>query len=339
VASTDRSAAPAKQLEDQRAELHGAFGRDAFGRLAEKAAGFFGTPQYIVGQTVAVLAWVVLNSTQLHLGFAWDVYPFIALNLLFSLQAAYAAPLILLAQTRQADRDKIHSDRIDKSHSRLERASKRENDKLLELLQSNTDLTLQDKELTAGRGSDRADPRPPHEAARELSPKEPRRAGQTCLERVEAKAIGDPLLVGFAPSWLDHGRRPRELLRWVFLTGVRTSVREFAGLGLHTLPPSTRSRERHRSALGRQARARRADRARLRRLRAPTSIAAEGSVSGSGTTRAPQAQHVRQAAADEVNGPADAPGPRGIRRRREWAREVLDVHEVRANGSDSLKVL
>ena len=149
MASTDRSTEAVNQLEHhRRGELHGAFGSDAFGRLAEKAARFFGTPQYILGQTAAVLAWVVLNSTQLHLGFAWDVYPFIALNLLFSLQAAYAAPLILLAQTRQADRDKIHSDRIDKNHSRLERASKAETDKLLELLQSNTDLTLQDKELT-----------------------------------------------------------------------------------------------------------------------------------------------------------------------------------------------
>jgi uncharacterized membrane protein len=137
------------QLEhQQRAELHGAFGNDAFGRLAEKAARFFGTPQYIVGQTAAVLVWVVLNSTQLHLGFAWDVYPFIALNLLFSLQAAYAAPLILLAQTRQADRDKIHSDRVDKNHNRLERAAKTETDKIYQLLESNTDLTLQDKELT-----------------------------------------------------------------------------------------------------------------------------------------------------------------------------------------------
>ncbi len=136
------------ELEHRRAELRGAFGNDAFGRLAEKAARFFGTPQYILGQTAAVLAWVVLNSTQLHLGFAWDVYPFIALNLLFSLQAAYAAPLILLAQTRQADRDKIHSDRIDRSHSQLERAAKAETDKILELLQSNTELTQQDKELT-----------------------------------------------------------------------------------------------------------------------------------------------------------------------------------------------
>src|SRR2546429_5525848 len=88
--------------------------------------------------TVAVIAWVVLNSTQVHLGFAWDVYPFIALNLLFSLQAAYAAPLILLAQTRQADRDKMTSERVEKSHSRLERAAQTETDKIFELLQSNT---------------------------------------------------------------------------------------------------------------------------------------------------------------------------------------------------------
>ncbi len=140
---------PARQAEShQRAELHGAFGNDAFGRIAEKAARFFGTPQYILGQTAAVIAWVVLNSTQLRLGFAWDVYPFIALNLLFSLQAAYAAPLILLAQTRQAERDKLHADRIDKNHSRIETAAKAETDKLLDLLQANTTLTEQDKELT-----------------------------------------------------------------------------------------------------------------------------------------------------------------------------------------------
>jgi uncharacterized membrane protein len=146
--STTNSAEAAADLEHRRAQLHGAFGSDAFGRMAEKAARFFGTPQYIVGQTVAVLLWVVLNSTQLHLGFAWDVYPFIALNLLFSLQAAYAAPLILLAQTRQADRDKMHAERVEKAQSRLERAAKTETDKLLELLESNTDLTAEDKELT-----------------------------------------------------------------------------------------------------------------------------------------------------------------------------------------------
>ena len=87
VVTTPRVTDPAIQAEHhRRAELRGAFGDDAFGRLAEKAARFFGTPQYIVGQTVAVVAWVVVNSSQLHLGFAWDVYPFIALNLLFSLR-------------------------------------------------------------------------------------------------------------------------------------------------------------------------------------------------------------------------------------------------------------
>ena len=148
VVSVGRADEAVGELERRRHELHGAFGNDAFGRLAERAARFFGTPQYIVGQTVAVGAWVLLNSTQLHLGFAWDVYPFIALNLLFSLQAAYAAPLILLAQTRQADRDKMQADRVDKSHSRLEHAVKAETDKILKLLQANTDLTQQDKELT-----------------------------------------------------------------------------------------------------------------------------------------------------------------------------------------------
>jgi uncharacterized membrane protein len=147
--SSDRPSDSEGQAEHRRrTELHGAFGNDAFGRMAEGAARFFGTPQYIVGQTIAVLAWVVLNATQLHLGFAWDVYPFIALNLLFSLQAAYAAPLILLAQTRQADRDKLHAERVDRSHSRLEHAAKAETDKLLELLRSNTELTRQDKEVT-----------------------------------------------------------------------------------------------------------------------------------------------------------------------------------------------
>jgi uncharacterized membrane protein len=126
--------------------LRGAFGDDAFGRFAEKTARFFGTPHYILGQTVVVAFWIVLNSVALlhH----WDPNPFIMLNLIFSTQAAYAAPLILLAQTRQADRDKVEAERVDERHTRLETAMKGETDKLLELLRSNTDLTSQDKELT-----------------------------------------------------------------------------------------------------------------------------------------------------------------------------------------------
>ena len=85
---------------------HGPFGADTFGIQAERFARFFGTPTFILGQTGLVILWIVLNALAITQTIAWDKYPFIALNLAFSLQAAYAAPLILLAQTRQADRDK-----------------------------------------------------------------------------------------------------------------------------------------------------------------------------------------------------------------------------------------
>jgi uncharacterized membrane protein len=132
---------------------HGTFGQDAFGRGAERAARFFGTPQYIFGQTIVVAVWIALNS--LGIALEWDPYPFILLNLAFSTQAAYAAPLILLAQTRQAERDKVATDMAERRHADTERraagqvaAVKAETDKLAQLLQSNTDLTLQDKQLT-----------------------------------------------------------------------------------------------------------------------------------------------------------------------------------------------
>ncbi len=135
------------------AEQHGAFGQDRFGRGAEKAARFFGTPQYIVGQTFVVIAWIALNAVALM--HHWDPYPFILLNLAFSTQAAYAAPLILLAETRQAARDKTatvmeekHRDQVERSAERRVAAIKAETDKLEALLESNTDLTRQDKELT-----------------------------------------------------------------------------------------------------------------------------------------------------------------------------------------------
>jgi uncharacterized membrane protein len=131
----------------------GAFGDDAFGRRAESLARFFGTPQYIVAQSIVVVIWIVLNSIAVIS--KWDPYPFILLNLAFSTQAAYAAPLILLAQTRQADRDKHQEDLLEQKHLRAEHlaqervdAIKRETDELRRLLQSNTDLTQQDKELT-----------------------------------------------------------------------------------------------------------------------------------------------------------------------------------------------
>ena len=82
---------------------------DAFGRFAEGMARFLGTGRFIVGQTVLVVGWIILNTIGAvkH----WDPYPFILLNLAFSTQAAYAAPLILLAQNRQDDRDRANIDR------------------------------------------------------------------------------------------------------------------------------------------------------------------------------------------------------------------------------------
>jgi uncharacterized membrane protein len=104
-------------------EQHGAFGQDAFGRGAERAARFFGTPQYIVGQTIVVVAWIALNSVALMRH--WDAYPFILLNLAFSTQAAYAAPLILLAETRQAARDKTAAELMEKHREEAEQAAER----------------------------------------------------------------------------------------------------------------------------------------------------------------------------------------------------------------------
>ena len=90
------------------AHLQSAFGNDWFGRHAEDFARFFGTPTFLIAQTIIVAVWIVVNVVGWT---SFDIYPFILLNLAFSLQAAYAAPLILLAQTRQADRDKANEHR------------------------------------------------------------------------------------------------------------------------------------------------------------------------------------------------------------------------------------
>jgi uncharacterized membrane protein len=82
---------------------------DAFGRGSEAVARFLGTGRFLAGQTVVVMAWIALNT--LAFVHHFDPYPFILLNLAFSLQAAYAAPLILLAQNRQDDRDRASIER------------------------------------------------------------------------------------------------------------------------------------------------------------------------------------------------------------------------------------
>src|SRR4051812_34424883 len=81
----------------------------SFGEFSERIARFLGTAKYIVFQTGLIIVWITLNTFAWT--FQWDKRPFILLNLVFSIQAAYAAPLILLAQNRQADRDRAQGER------------------------------------------------------------------------------------------------------------------------------------------------------------------------------------------------------------------------------------
>lgn len=133
-------------------QLSQAFGSGSFGAKAESFARFFGTPLFLIAQTLVVGTWILLNALQVvH----FDLYPFILLNLAFSLQAAYAAPLILLAQTRQADRDKAHAEADAKHREAVAKATldrqelaERGIDLLKRLLDENTRLTQQVEDLT-----------------------------------------------------------------------------------------------------------------------------------------------------------------------------------------------
>src|SRR5438477_97194 len=125
------------------AHLASPFGDSSFGQLAESFARLFGTPTFIGAQPVIVVLWLVANIVgPVH----WDEYPFVFLNLTFSLQAAYAAPLILLAQTRQADRDKVTTEAD--AHHREELASMQ-----LKMLQQNTEITQQVGERAGNDGA------------------------------------------------------------------------------------------------------------------------------------------------------------------------------------------
>jgi uncharacterized membrane protein len=127
-------------------------GDDWFALQAEAFARFFGTPTFLIAQTVIVAIWILVNVLGLT---TFDIYPFILLNLAFSLQAAYAAPLILLAQTRQADRDAAHAladaEHREALHSASEERAALAADQttlLVEMLQQNTELTETVKALT-----------------------------------------------------------------------------------------------------------------------------------------------------------------------------------------------
>lgn len=133
------------------AHLNSAFGNDWFALKAEAFARFFGTPTFLISQTIVVAIWIFSNM----LGIVhFDIYPFILLNLAFSLQAAYAAPLILLAQTRQADRDKVHSEADAQHREDLAKAAEErqllaheQTKTMVALLNQNTQLTALTKDL------------------------------------------------------------------------------------------------------------------------------------------------------------------------------------------------
>lgn len=123
------------------------FGTGAYGRFAEGVARSMGTPQFLIGQTFFLLCWILLNGVILHGSDVWDVYPFILLNLMLSFQAAYAAPLILVASNRQGERDALRAsadaehreDVANRAHGMLE--------KLIELIGQNTEITEQVRNL------------------------------------------------------------------------------------------------------------------------------------------------------------------------------------------------
>jgi uncharacterized membrane protein len=91
---------------ETRRSLRANYDPEAFGRLSERFARFLGTARFLVYMTVFVIGWITWNTLAPEV-LRWDKYPFIFLTLILSLQASYAAPLILLAQNRQADRDRI----------------------------------------------------------------------------------------------------------------------------------------------------------------------------------------------------------------------------------------
>lgn len=134
------------------AHLNSVFGDDWFSLKAEAFARFFGTPVFLISQTVIVAIWIAINVA----GFwVFDEYPFILLNLAFSLQAAYAAPLILLAQTRQADRDKAsamadaqHREDLARISEQRQNAAAEQAALLVRMMEQNTALTESVMSLT-----------------------------------------------------------------------------------------------------------------------------------------------------------------------------------------------
>ena len=207
----DRGAArrAARTRLDQPVEPRSALSRphydpDAFGRLSERVARFLGTSRFLVYMTVFIVVWVAVNITPL----AFDPYTFTFLTLLLSLQASYSAPLILLAQNRQTDRDRISMEEDRAQNARLQADVEYLTRELASLRQSLGEVPTRDylrdqlRELTeevVARTSEDADPSG-YEQARERREERERRAERTKRraaridEPVPAGGLGEPFV-------------------------------------------------------------------------------------------------------------------------------------------------
>ncbi|MFJ4469012.1 DUF1003 domain-containing protein [Streptomyces sp. NPDC089424] len=115
--ATTRPRARLDQPRPRRPRILPEWDPEAFGKLSERVARFIGTGRFLVWMTIVIVAWVLWNVSA-PAGLRFDTYPFIFLTLMLSLQASYAAPLILLAQNRQDDRDRVNLEQDRKQNER-----------------------------------------------------------------------------------------------------------------------------------------------------------------------------------------------------------------------------
>lgn len=188
-----------------------AYDPETFGRVSERIARFLGTARFLAYMTVFIIVWVVVNITPI----AFDPYTFTFLTLLLSLQASYAAPLILLAQNRQADRDRISMEEDRGQNARLMAEVEYLTRELAALRQAVGEVATRDflreqlREVTeqvVARAADAAAPQAPYDEAKRTEREERKRRAerkrrqQAKRERAEepAAAVGGTLAEPFA---------------------------------------------------------------------------------------------------------------------------------------------
>jgi uncharacterized membrane protein len=194
-------------LEPRRGARRPHYDPEAFGRVSERIARFLGTARFLVYMTVFIAVWIVVNVTPI----AFDPYTFTFLTLLLSLQASYAAPLILLAQNRQADRDRVSLEEDRATSMRLQADVEYLTREVAALRQALGEVPTRDflrdqlREVTAelaGPSTDDADDadraarreRDDRERRAERRRREERRSGQASDRGDERPDLGEPFV-------------------------------------------------------------------------------------------------------------------------------------------------